>query len=141
MWQRCRPRRGGWGSAIVEKRIATTPLLQSIRKSGQDVNGAPLGKAEIVRLFQVIGTSLADDRDVTLLLKQLARWAGIDPARISGHSPRIGRAQDLAAGGVDLAAVIREGPVRYPLRGPLHRHLIIAVPHKIPDSLLPAAVQ
>ena len=28
----------------------------------------------------------------------------------------------------------RQGPVRHPLRGPLHRHLIIAVPHEIPDS-------
>src|SRR3954449_2713903 len=28
----------------------------------------------------------------------------------------------------------RQGAVRHPLRGPLHRHLITAVPHEIPDS-------
>ena len=33
----------------------------------------------------------------------------------------------------------RQGAVRHPLRGPLHRHLIIAVPHEIPDS--PGAVE
>jgi hypothetical protein len=36
----------------------------------------------------------------------------------------------------------RQGSVRHPLRGPLHRRLIIAVPHEIPDSsLAPSTVQ
>ncbi len=42
-------------------------------------------------------------------LKTAARTAGIEPARISGHSPRVGMAQDLAAHGVTMVGLKQAG--------------------------------
>ncbi|MDE0117634.1 MAG: tyrosine-type recombinase/integrase [bacterium] len=42
-------------------------------------------------------------------LKAAAKAAGIDPADISTHSPRVGMAQDLAASGFDMAAIMVAG--------------------------------
>lgn len=42
-------------------------------------------------------------------LKAAAKAAGIDPADISTHSPRVGMAQDLAAAGIDMAAIMVAG--------------------------------
>ena len=42
-------------------------------------------------------------------LKAAARHAGIDAADISTHSPRVGMAQDLAAKGIDMAAIMVAG--------------------------------
>lgn len=41
--------------------------------------------------------------------KAAAQRASIDPEGISGHSPRIGMAQDLAAAGTDIAAIMIAG--------------------------------
>lgn len=46
---------------------------------------------------------------VTRRLKAAARAAGIDPANISSHSPRIGMAQDLVAWGIDLPGLMLAG--------------------------------
>jgi hypothetical protein len=40
--------------------------------------------------------------------------AGLDPAAISGHSARVGMAQDLVAGGADLPAVMQAGRWKSP---------------------------
>ncbi|MCQ3811680.1 MAG: site-specific integrase [Acidimicrobiia bacterium] len=42
-------------------------------------------------------------------IKAAAQNAGIDPAGITTHSPRIGMAQDLAAAGADIAAIMVAG--------------------------------
>ncbi len=42
-------------------------------------------------------------------LKTAARTAGIDPAGISSHSPRVGMAQDLAAHGITLVGLKQAG--------------------------------
>lgn len=60
------------------------------------------------------------------MLKRLARKAGLKPEvveRVSGHSCRVGMAQDLVADGADLAGVMQAGrwksptmPARYTAR-------------------------
>ena len=52
--------------------------------------------------------------DVTCLYRDLARAAGIDPARISSHSARVGQTQDLVAAGFDLAGVMQAGRWKSP---------------------------
>jgi site-specific recombinase XerD len=47
--------------------------------------------------------------DVPAIFKALAARAGIDPALISGHSVRVGMAQDLVAGGYDLGGIMQAG--------------------------------
>lgn len=60
------------------------------------------------------------DRSISLILKRMAKRAGIDPKGISGHSCRVGMAHDLVAYGCDLAEVMTAGrwktasmPARY----------------------------
>jgi site-specific recombinase XerD len=46
------------------------------------------------------------------ILKDIARRAGLAPdvvARLSGHSPRVGRAQEMSLGGADALAIMRAG--------------------------------
>jgi hypothetical protein len=52
--------------------------------------------------------------DVPRILKALAVRAGIDPAMVSGHSARVGMAQDLVAGGADLPEVMQAGRWKSP---------------------------
>ena len=47
-------------------------------------------------------------------IKAAAQAAGIDPTGISTHSPRIGMAQDLAAAGADMAALMIAGRWKQP---------------------------
>jgi site-specific recombinase XerD len=82
--------------------------------------GAGLGAdatGPILRTFRsrkgLLGNRLHPD-DVTRLFRTLARTAGIDPARITSHSCRVGGAQDLVAAGFDLAGVMQCGRWRSP---------------------------
>ncbi|WP_420466016.1 tyrosine-type recombinase/integrase [Panacagrimonas sp.] len=49
------------------------------------------------------------DRDVARIFKQRALAAGLDPERISGHSTRVGAAQDLLAANFSGAEIMRQG--------------------------------
>ncbi|MGQ0619657.1 MAG: tyrosine-type recombinase/integrase [Panacagrimonas sp.] len=49
------------------------------------------------------------DRDVARIFKQRALAAGMDPERISGHSTRVGAAQDLLAANFSAAEIMRQG--------------------------------
>jgi integrase len=68
----------------------------------------PVNKAGIVGVTALTGG------DVPRILKRLAARAGLDPAAISGHSARVGMAQDLVAGGADLPAVMQAGRWKSP---------------------------
>jgi site-specific recombinase XerD len=76
---------------------------------------------------RVIGRTQIGDRlnsgSVAMIFKRVAQWIGM-PERVieqvSGHSTRVGAAQDLAALNIDLAAIIQAGgwkstkmPLRY----------------------------
>lgn len=52
--------------------------------------------------------------EVSRILKRLAERAGLDPAAISGHSCRVGMAQDLVASGAELPAVMQAGRWKSP---------------------------
>ena len=46
---------------------------------------------------------------VARIYKSMAKAAGIDPCEVSGHSTRIGKAQDCVAAGIGIAAIMRDG--------------------------------
>ena len=52
--------------------------------------------------------------EVARVFKKLAERAGIDSASISGHSARVGMAQDLVGHGAELAAVMQAGRWKSP---------------------------
>ena len=74
------------------------------------------------RLFRAVGKSGAiggplDPGDVARVFKQMATAAGLNPqvvAGISGHSSRIGAAQDQVRFGVELPAVMQSGGWKSP---------------------------
>jgi hypothetical protein len=78
-------------------RVADGPLFRSVHVTGKI--GARLHAAS-----------------VSPILKKLARRAapvlrrhGIDPEGVSGHSCRVGMAQDLVAAGFDVVAIMQAG--------------------------------
>ncbi|WP_424140008.1 site-specific integrase [Roseomonas chloroacetimidivorans] len=94
--------------------ITDGPIFRAVNKGG--------------RVGEALTTS-----DVPRILKGLAARAGIAAERISGHSCRVGMAQDLVAAGAELPAVMQAGrwksptmPARYaekvlPRRGAVAR--------------------
>jgi integrase len=69
----------------------------------------------------VRGTQLMSDAlhpySVARILKDLARDVGLDKtiiAKLSGHSLRVGAAQDMAAAGIDLGAIMHAGGWKSP---------------------------
>ena len=75
--------------------IATGALFRSVGKGG--AVGGPLDAGDVARRFKV-----------------MAERAGIDSSLISGHSARVGMAQDLVAHGAELAAVMQAGRWKSP---------------------------
>lgn len=58
-----------------------------------------------------VGGCLQAD-EVSRIVKRMTQQAGLNPEvveRVSGHSCRVSRAQDLIAGGADLAGVMQAG--------------------------------
>ena len=52
--------------------------------------------------------------DVSRIFKRRAKAAGVDPAEISGHSSRVGAAQDLVAADLGVAEVMQAGGWKTP---------------------------
>lgn len=75
--------------------ITDSVLFRSVRKADR-VRGA-LTPGEVARVF-----------------KEMADGAGVGDAKISGHSSRVGAAQDMVGMGVDLASVMRSGGWKTP---------------------------
>ena len=83
--------------------------------------GAPDGSALTGPLFRAVHVTgrvggAMHPTNIHDRLKALARRAaprlrrlGVDPERLSGHSARVGMAQDLVAAGFDLAAIMQAG--------------------------------
>ena len=74
--------------------ITTGPLFRSVRKNGT-VGGGKLDASQVPRIY-----------------KAMAECAGL-PAqivrRLSGHSPRVGAAQDMIASGIGIPAIMQAG--------------------------------
>jgi integrase len=99
----------GWMQAA---QIEAGPIFRSINKAGRI--GNPLTGGEVPRI-----------------LKRLAVGAGIEAKHISGHSCRVGMAQDLVAAGAELPAVMQAGrwksaamPARYAERQQASRNAV-----------------
>jgi site-specific recombinase XerD len=81
--------------------ITSGPLFRSVNKAGRTGGRLPAG-------------------DVARILKRVAARAGLDASRVSGHSARVGMAQDLASAGAELVELMTAGrwkssamPARY----------------------------
>ena len=78
---------------LTESRIRDGPLFRSVRKDGR------------------VGISLDSSR-VPRIFRAMAVRAGLPPhlvKRISGHSPRVGAAQDMIAAGIAMPAILQAG--------------------------------
>jgi hypothetical protein len=75
---------------LAASALTEGPLFRGVHRTGR--LGRALEPGEVARIF-----------------KKLARRAGLDPEAISGHSCRVGMAQDLVAFGADLPAVMQAG--------------------------------
>ena len=95
------------------------PGTVSIRRSKTDQNGQgetmPISKFTTQALIRIKPDSARSDdpifdispSTVTRRMKAAAQAAGINPANISSHSPRVGMAQDLAAHGIALPGLMQ----------------------------------
>ena len=87
--------------------ITDGPLFRSVSR-GDRVGGA-LDAGDVARRFKV-----------------MAERAGIDPGRVSGHSCRVGMAQDLVASGAELPAVMLAGRWKSPTMPARYAEKLIA---------------
>ena len=86
----------------------------------------------------VVGDTALQGGEVSRILKRLAARAGLDPATISGHSARVGMAQDLVAGGADLAAVMQAGRWKSPTMPARYAERLLAKRGAVARLLRPA---
>jgi integrase len=108
----------GAGRVVYADRAATAALGIWLAAAG--ITRGPIFRA--VRGRGLIGGPL-DGNAVAVIFKKLARRAGLDPRRVSGHSTRVGTTQDLVADNVALAELMILGnwksaamPARYAAR-------------------------
>lgn len=71
------------------------------------ITRGPLFRA-VNRHGQVAARALGAD-DVSRRFKRLAALAGLDPTQVSGHSARVGMAQDLVGAGFGLPEILQAG--------------------------------
>lgn len=76
--------------------------------------------------------------EVARIIKRLARKAGLSADRLSGHSCRVGMAQDLVAAGADVAGLMQAGrwksmqmPARYSERLEAKRGVVAQLQQKL----------
>ena len=78
---------------LAESGVGEGPLFRSVRKDG--TLGGALHPGQVPRIY-----------------KAMARRAGVPSdvvERLSGHSPRVGAAQDMIASGIELPAIMQAG--------------------------------
>ncbi|MDE2721634.1 site-specific integrase [Candidatus Palauibacter polyketidifaciens] len=78
---------------LAESGVAEGPLFRSVRKDG--TLGGALHPGQVPRIY-----------------KAMAKRAGVRAEvveRLSGHSPRVGAAQDMIASGIELPAIMQAG--------------------------------
>lgn len=101
-----------WLSASA---ISSGPIFRKVDRWGRvraaRASSSPVGEKRSLGL---------NPGEVGVILRRLAVRAGLSPAGISGHSLRVGMAQDLASSGAELPALMQAGrwktaamPARY----------------------------
>ncbi|MBL6459580.1 tyrosine-type recombinase/integrase [Belnapia sp. T6] len=90
---------------------------QTVRELSRWLDAAGIAGGPIFRPVSKAGvvddTALASG-EVSRILKRLAHQAGLEASTVSGHSARVGMAQDLVARGADLPAVMQAGRWKTP---------------------------
>ena len=76
--------------------IAAGPIFRPVSKAGA-VGAAALAAGKVARI-----------------VKERARRAGVDPAGLSGHSTRVGAAQDMIGAGLEIGEVMQAGGWKSP---------------------------
>ena len=145
--------------ADIELPADGEPGTVSIRRSKTDQNGQgaalPISEFTTQALIRIRPDSAHPDdpvfdispSTVTRRMKAAAQAAGINPANISSHSPRIGMAQDLLAAGIGLPGIMQacrwstEAMVRHYVKEIAAHHTPAAVylktqPHPTPPEEL-----
>ena len=125
--------RGGWASLVV-RRAKTDPegggsilylhrdTVQLVREwlGASGIAAGPLFRS--MRKDGAVGGSL-DESQVPRIYRAMAARAGL-PARmvrrLSGHSPRVGAAQDMIASGIGIPAIMQAG--RWKSAAMVHRY-------------------
>ena len=90
--------------------------------TGADGRTVPItGPGTVVIFRRIHGphatTGALNPHTVACIIKSRAKHAGIDKvlvAKLSGHSMRVGAAQDMAAAGIDLGAIMHAGGWKSP---------------------------
>ncbi|MDO9713952.1 site-specific integrase [Paracraurococcus lichenis] len=91
-------------------------LISHHTRDGTDVRLTHPPSLETVRWASCRWVSLTSGwYKVAAILKRMAGRAGLNATRISGHSCRVGMAQDLVASGADTAAVQQTGRRKTPV--------------------------
>ena len=108
-----------WADVTAAENGEGTLIYIHRSKTDQTANGvfAPISHFASLALERIRPVDASPDQyvfdmspgTVTRRLKAATAAAGIDPADISTHSPRVGMAQDLAAEGIDMAAIMVAG--------------------------------
>jgi site-specific recombinase XerD len=95
----------------------TVTALARWREAGDFTTG-PIFRHVIENLFEVfVRENSIQPNAVSDILKRRAKEAGLDAItvkRLSGHSLRVGAAQDMAAAGIELVAIMHAGGWRSP---------------------------
>ena len=83
---------------LAESGIGSGPLFRAVRKDGS-VGGA-LHPGQVPRIYKAMAGRAGLPKDVV--------------RRLSGHSPRVGAAQDMVAAGVGIPAIMQAGRWKSP---------------------------
>ncbi|MHB8387554.1 MAG: site-specific integrase [Acidiferrobacteraceae bacterium] len=86
-------------------RVCPVRLLRAWMEAGEIAEG-PLFRR--IDRGGNVATEALSDQSVTLIIKRVARLAGLDPARFSGHSLRAGFVTSAAASGRSLHNIMRQ---------------------------------
>ncbi|MXW66934.1 MAG: site-specific integrase [Gemmatimonadales bacterium] len=78
---------------LAESGIGEGPLFRSVRKDG--TLGGALHPGQVPRIYKAMATRAGLPAEVV--------------RRLSGHSPRVGAAQDMIASGIELPAIMQAG--------------------------------
>jgi len=107
--------------AIVSRRRAAIAKIHRLLKLDNPVRTEEVNLATRTVFRGIRGIHLMPDAphptSVVRILKDRARDAGLDKtlvAKLSGHSMRVGAAQDMAAAGIDLGAIMHAGGWKSP---------------------------
>ncbi|MYH71139.1 MAG: tyrosine-type recombinase/integrase [Acidimicrobiia bacterium] len=134
-----------WGDVVAAENSGGTLIYVRRSKTDQTANGAyiPVSQFASKALERIKPPNADPDAlvfdmsagTVARRLKAVARTAGIDAENISTHSPRVGMAQDLAAAGFDMAAIMVAGRWSTPAMVALYTRRLAAADSTIAKHL------